>query len=101
MRMLFDIEIPNDPFNAMVKDGSVGPKLQEILGEVRPEAIYFTDQDGRRGAVMVAEVPGASAIPGLCEPFFLAFNATVKPRIAMTPEDLGAAGLDELGRKYG
>jgi len=34
-------------------------------------------------------------------PFFLNFNADCEFRIAMSPEDLGKAGLDELGKKWG
>jgi hypothetical protein len=100
MRMIFDVELPNEPFNSMVKAGVVGQKLQEILGELKPEAAYFSERDGQRGALLVLDVEDASRIPALSEPFFLAFNASVKIRICMSAEDLGAAGLDDLGRKY-
>ena len=33
-------------------------------------------------------------MPSIAEPFFLTFNATVEFRVSMTPEDLGAAGLE-------
>jgi hypothetical protein len=42
----------------------------------------------------------ASKIPLLSEPWFLTFNADVKCRIAMTPEDLKKGGLDALGKKW-
>jgi hypothetical protein len=100
MRMIFDVEIPNEPFNSMVRDGSAGEKIQQILGEVQPEAAYFSERDGERGAILIVDVSDASRIPALSEPFFLTFNAKVKIRICMTPDDLGAAGLDELGRRY-
>jgi len=35
----------------------------------------------------------------ISSPFFLNFNADCEFRIAMSPEDLGKAGLDELGKK--
>ncbi|MFZ0043209.1 MAG: hypothetical protein WAK93_18010 [Solirubrobacteraceae bacterium] len=101
MRMIFEVQFPNEPFNSMVKAGTAGQKLQEIMGEVQPEAAYFTEQDGSRGALLVLDVADASRIPALSEPFFLAFDASVKVRICMTAEDLGAAGLDELGQRYG
>lgn len=100
MRMIFDVEMPNEPFNSMAKAGTVGQKIQAILGDLQPEAVYFSERDGKRGALLVLDVTDASRIPALSEPFFLAFDASVKIRICMTPEDLGAAGLEELGKKY-
>jgi hypothetical protein len=41
-----------------------------------------------------------SKIPNIAEPWFLSFNADVKCRILMTPEDLKKSGLDTLGKKW-
>ena len=101
MRMLFNITIPNAPFNAAVKDGTAGAKLDRILKAIKPEAIYFTAHDGLRGAVAAIEVSDASKIPSLCEPWFLTFEAKVETRIAMTPDDLKKSGLDSMGKKWG
>jgi hypothetical protein len=65
-----------------------------------PETIYFTEQDGKRGAIAVVDLADASKVPGVAEPWFLGFNADVKCRIAMTPDDLKKAGLDALGKKW-
>ena len=101
MRMLFYITFPNAPFNAAVKDGTAGAKLGRIMEAIKPEAIYFTDHDGPRGAVAIVEVSEASKIPALCEPWFLTFEANVEFRVAMSPDDLKRAGLDEIGKKWG
>ncbi len=98
--MLFNITIPNASFNAAVKDGTVGPKLERILKATKPKQIYFTEQDGLRGAVALMEVPDASKIPALSEPWFLAFDAKVEVRIAMTPEDLKKSTLHSMGKKW-
>ncbi len=50
---------------------------------------------------MVVDVQSPSDVPRLAEPFFLAFNAQVEFRVCMTPEDLGKANLDALGKKWG
>jgi hypothetical protein len=100
MRMILDVAMPNEPFNSMAKAGTIGQKIQEVLAEIKAEAVYFTERDGARGALVVVDVPDASAIPRLSEPFFLTFDATVQIRICMTAEDLGNAGLDDLGKKY-
>jgi len=99
--MLLDVTMPHEKFNAAVRDGTAGAKLGRILEAIKPEAVYFTEQDGRRGALLVVDVADSSKIPALAEPWFLTFNADVKLRIAMTPDDLGRAGLGELGKKWG
>jgi hypothetical protein len=62
--------------------------------------IYFTEQDGTRGAIAIIDVDEPSRIPSFSEPFFLNFNADCEFRIAMSPEDLGKADLGEFGKKW-
>ncbi len=100
MRMLMKVSFPHEEFNAAVRDGSAGRKLKLILEEARPEAVYFTELDGRRTAMIIVNVEDQSKIPAFAEPWFLNFRADVEFRIAMTPADLEKAGLDELGKKW-
>jgi len=100
MRMLMHVQLPLEPFNTAVRDGSVGQKMQRILEAIKPEAAYFTEQDGRRGGTLVVNVNDPSEVPALAEPWFLLFNAEVEFRVAMTPEDLGRANLGALGKKW-
>jgi len=98
--MLMEVTMPHEPFNALVRAGTVGKKIGDILEALMPEAAYFTERDGNRGAIIVVDVADASKIPALSEPWFLTFNADVKFRIAMTPDDLQKSGLDALGKKW-
>ena len=100
MRMIMDVTIPHEPFNSLVRQGVAGKKIGDILEAIKPEAVYFSEHDGRRGATIVLDMADPSKIPALAEPFFLAFNADVKFRIAMTPDDLKKSGLDALGKKW-
>jgi hypothetical protein len=100
MRMLMNVRIPHEPFNTLVKEGTAGEIIGRILADLKPESIYFTEQGGTRGAVAVINVDDPSRIPSFSEPFYLNFNADCEFRIAMSPEDLGKAGLDELGKKW-
>jgi hypothetical protein len=100
MRMLMHVQLPLEPFNAAVRDGTVGQKMQRILETIKPEAAYFTEQNGRRGGTLVVDVKDPSDVPILAEPWFLTFNAEVEFRIAMTPEDLVRANLEALGKKW-
>ena len=100
MRMLLDVTLPHEPFNSLVRQGVVGKKIAEILEAIKPEAVYFSEKDGHRGVTMIVEVAEPSKIPGIAEPFFLTFNADVKLRIVMSPEELKKAGMDAIGKKW-
>ncbi|MBZ5590844.1 MAG: panthothenate synthetase [Acidobacteriia bacterium] len=100
MRMLMHVQLPLEPFNTAVRDGTAGQKMQRILEAIKPEAAYFSEQNGKRGGTLVVNVKDPSDVPMLAEPWFLTFNAEVEFRIAMTPEDLARANLDALGKKW-
>ena len=100
MRMLMYVKFPIEPFNAAVKDGTAGKKIQRILDEQKPEAVYFTEHRGRRGGILVVNLDDPSKIPTLAEPWYLTFNAECELRVAMTPADLAQAGLDKLGKRW-
>jgi hypothetical protein len=100
MRLLMHVRFPLEPFNSAVRNGTAGEKIQRILESIKPEAVYFTEQNGHRGGTLVVNVKDSSEVPALAEPFFLTFNAEVEFRIAMTPEDLARSGLDALGKTW-
>ncbi len=100
MRMLLHAKIPHERFNAAVRDGSIEKKMKQILEEAKAEAVYFTEYDGQRGAILIININDPSEVPKLAEPWFLSFNADVQFHIVMTPEDLARAGLEKLGAKW-
>jgi hypothetical protein len=100
MKMILQVKIPHQEFNAAVRDGSAEKKMKQILDETKPEAVYFTEYDGRRGAIMIININDSSEVPKFAEPWFLLFNADVQFHIVMSPEDLGRAGLEKLGGKW-
>ena len=100
MRVLVRVTIPHEPFNTFVKDGSAGAKMKRILDELKPEAAYFTEFDGRRSGILIVQMENTSQIPGIAEPWFLTFAANVEIRPAMLPEDLAKADLAALGKKW-
>lgn len=100
MKMLVNVTCPIEPFNSMVRNGTAGEVLNRIVNETKPESIYFTELDGNRGAVMVVDIPDASYVPIIAEPWFLNFEAICEFRIAMSPEDLMKANLNELAEKW-
>src|SRR5438874_11780361 len=101
MRILLTVKLPHEPFNTLVREGTIGQKMNAILDAIRPEAAYFTEIGGRRTGILVVDLAEPSRIPSLAEPWFLTFQADCEFRPVMLPEDLGRAGLEELGRKWG
>src|SRR5262245_29493860 len=101
MRALLDIRFPHEQFNEAVRNGTAGAKIEKILATLNPEAVYFTEREGRRTALIVVDVPDASKIPSLAEPWFLTFNADFRVRILMSADDLKKSGLEQLGKQWG
>ena len=100
MRMLVHAKFPHEPFNSLVKSGVAGQKIQAIMNDIKPEAVYFTEYDGKRGTVMIVNLENPSQVPKIAEPFFITFQADVSFHIVMTPDDLAKAGLDALGKQW-
>ena len=63
MRFVLHVSFPTDKFNESVQDGTAGEKLGRILEDIKPEAAYFTTQDGKRGGVLIVEMKDPSEIP--------------------------------------
>ncbi len=101
MKMLMKVRMPHEPFNSLVRKGSVGKLMKSILKELKPEAVYFTEETGLRTALLIVNMHDPSDVPSLAEPWFLNFNANCEFRIVMTPADLESAGLEKLGKKWG
>ena len=101
MRFMMLLQFPIEPFNSLVRNGTAGAKIKQIMEAVKPEAAYFSARDGRRGGILIVNMDSPSDMPRLAEPFFLTFNAEVEFRVAMTPEDLAHADLDALGKRWG
>jgi hypothetical protein len=105
MRMLLRASIPVEAGNAAIKAGTLGPTINQILAGTTHEAAYFfTDDAGQRCASIVLDIKDSSEIPGLAEPWFLAFKAQVSIRPVMNRQDLTAAGqgisraIDDYGK---
>ena len=102
MRFLVKVNIPVDAGNASAKAGKLGTTIQSILADLKPEAAYFTDDNGQRTAFLFLEMLDASQIPAIAEPWFLAFNASIEIHPVMVPDDLAKAGsaIEAAVNKY-
>ena len=104
MRMLLRVSVPVEAGNAAAKAGTLGPTIEKILADLKPEAAYFfADDDGHRAGSIVFDMKNTSEIPAIAEPWFLAFNAKVSLRPVMNPQDLANAGpsIGKAAKQYG
>jgi hypothetical protein len=103
MRMIMTVSIPVEAGNAAVLNGSLGPTIQQILADLKPEAAYFADEDGKRTGFIFFDMKESSQLPAIAEPWFLAFNAGLSVRPAMNLQDLqaGIPGVTRVVEKFG
>jgi hypothetical protein len=103
MRMLLKATIPVEAGNAAVVNGTLGATIQKILADLKPEAAYFTEDGGERTGWVFFDMKSSSELPAIAEPWFLAFNAKVTVRPAMSPQDLhdGMGGMQLAAKTYG
>lgn len=94
MKFIVEASFPLEPFNSYVREGLAGQKVGEVLSSIKPEVAYFTDNGVGRGALLIVDLADMSQVPHVTEPLMLTFDATVHYRIAISPEDLAAAGLE-------
>ena len=102
MRFLVKVNIPVEAGNEAARAGKLGTTIQSILADLKPEAAYFTDNNGQRTALLFLEMRDASQIPAIAEPWFLAFNANIEIHPVMVPDDLAKAGsaIEAAVKKY-
>ena len=103
MRFFVKVNIPVETGNAAAKAGTMGSTIQSILEDLKPEAAYFTDDNGQRTGLLFLDMEDASQIPAIAEPWFLAFNAGIEFHPVMLMEDLARAGesIEAAVGKYG
>jgi|ERR1035437_9010910 hypothetical protein len=104
MRMLLRVSIPVEAGNAAAKAGTLGPTIERILADLKPEAAYFfADDNGQRAGSIVFDMKDTSQIPAVAEPWFFAFNAKISIRPIMNSKDLAGAGssIAQAAEQYG
>ncbi|MDN0081668.1 hypothetical protein QU487_02685 [Crenobacter sp. SG2305] len=103
MRFLVKVNIPVGAGNALAKTGKLGSTIQAILDDLKPEAAYFTDDNGQRTAFLFLEMTDASQIPTIAEPWFLALHTNIEFHPVMVLDDLvkAAGSIEAVVKKYG
>ena len=75
MRFLLKVNIPVEARATRPRrPAKLGATIQSILADLKPEAVYFTDNNGQRTEFIFLDMQDAAQIPAIAEPWFLAFN---------------------------
>lgn len=102
MRCLLKAVMPVETGNAAIADGSLPKTLESILSDLKPEAAYFAEEDGKRTGYIFFDLKDAAQIPAVAEPWFLALNAHVEFHPVMIFDDFKKAGpaIEQAVKKY-
>jgi hypothetical protein len=98
MRTMLRIQMPADATNKAVKEGLLPKLVQQTTELIKPEAAYFTADNGMRTAYFFFELKDSSQIPSIAEPWFTGCNAKIDLQPVMNNEEL-RTGLERALRK--
>jgi hypothetical protein len=103
MRFMISARCPNERLNALLKEGKFPQTFQSIMEELQPEAAYFTDVEGARGAYLVVNLDDASELASKTEPLFQGLDATIQINLVSTLEDVQRAmpAFEQAAQKFG
>jgi hypothetical protein len=99
MRMLLKVQMEVEAGNRAIRDGSLAETLDRVMGQIQPEAAYFTALDGKRTALIFFDMESPSQIPSVAEPFFMALDAAIEIVPAMSAEDV-RTGIEEASKAF-
>ncbi len=86
--MLLKVSIPVEKGSEAYKSGALGRVFQAAAEALKPEAMYFFPEDGKRTGLFVFEMEGSWQLPAIVEPMFQELGASVLVTPVMTGEDL-------------
>jgi hypothetical protein len=85
--MLLAARMDTEAGNQAVADGTMHKLIEGVMEHLKPEAAYFTHDEGDRACLFVFDMKDASQMPSVAQPFFLA-GAKVSLQPVMNLDDL-------------
>jgi len=82
------LHMPTEYGNKMLQDLNFTKKLEGVLNQIKPEAVYFTPIEGERGIYMIVNLPSADMIATISEPLWMTFNCKLDLQPVMELKDL-------------
>ena len=102
MKFLVKATIPVEDGNALVRDPNLQSRMDAVMEDIKPEAVYFTIDDGQRTLYLFVNIENGVDIAKVAEPLWLSWKANVTFLPAFTPEDMEQTMgvVAELAKKY-
>ncbi|QES48385.1 hypothetical protein DEJ50_11670 [Streptomyces venezuelae] len=88
MRVMIRFHVDTPAGNEAIRSGRLPQMMNELMGELKPEAAYFGLHEGVRSGFIVCDLTDSSAMPALLEPLFFELNAEIEVQPVMNAEDL-------------
>jgi len=103
MRFLVKATIPVKAGNELVGDPQFGKRMESILSDIKPEAVYFAIEGGQRTIYLITNVKEASQTPAIAEPLWLSLKANVEfiPLMDQADMDRALPSIVQAAKKYG
>jgi len=108
MRFFVRAAVPTLGGNRVIIAGKLGPTIEEIVNQLKPEAIFFRAIDkgptaGMKSVGMLLDLESASQIKSVVEPLFAGLEAKLDYEQVMSRDELMQAlpALEANVKKYG
>ncbi len=98
MRMMMKVVVDTQAGNEAVMNGRMGEIIKEVMEVGRPEASYFSTEDGQRVAYFFLDMHDSSQMPALGERAFQELRARIEYKPVMNLEEL-QKGLKAIAGK--
>jgi hypothetical protein len=98
VKFLLRLHFPTEHGNKMLQDPNFQQKLEGVLNQIKPEAVYFGPVEGERGIYMIVNMTSADMMAGIGEPLWMALNCKLDVTPVMELSDL-KKGLQGLQKK--
>jgi hypothetical protein len=96
MRTFLKVQMDTEAASNANANGELPKVMQSLTERIKPEAAFFSAEDGQRTGYFVFDLADPSDIPSIAEPLFQTMKAKITFAPAMNAEDL-QAGLQKLG----
>ena len=95
MRMMLRVMVDTAMGSEALKTGRLPQLIQALSEKIKPEAAYFSLQDGQRCGFFFFDMTDQTQMPSIAEPLYMELGAEIDLQPAMNFEDL-AKGLQSM-----
>ena len=102
MRFLVRATIPVEAGNALARNPNMGKLMEEILADLKPEAVYYALDKGQRTVYFVINIQDSHQLPSIVEPLWLSLKADIDFLPAMDQTEFAKAvpSIERAVKKY-